>query len=221
MKQHHSALTRSTQTMSGETKRKELLESSAGVPRRVLWIDGVGGFLLIDRDETVLGQALSSTAVDVAIVGDLSRQAAAILRTEGDYLIQPLQPVQIDGQAVERPQLLRDGQTLQLGNRVKLRFSKSSPLSSTARLDLVSLHQFKPNVNGVLLLADSCILGPRPGSHVLCPNWKSELLLFRHASGWFFRTLDEVDVDGQTARGQIPLVAGMRMRGDDFSLSVE
>ena len=222
MKQPHTALTRSTQALNRHTRTADLLaDSSAGIRRRIMWIDGIGGFLLVDRDEILIGQAISGTAVDVSIVGDLSRQAAALRRSAGDYLLQPLQPTLLNNKPVDRAQVLHDGDLFQIGNRVKLKFNKPSPLSATARLELVSLNRFKPSVDGVLLLDDSCILGPNPGSHVLCAGWKSELLLFRHAGGWFFRSLEEVDVEGEPQVGQIPLVSGMRLRGEDFSLSIE
>lgn len=217
----NSALTRSTQFVDAGTPRGAFSDTVPNRPRRILWIDGVGGFLCSDRDEIVLGQATGSNEADLAIVGDLSRQAAAIRRSGGDYLLQPLQVMTLDDQPVERAQILRDGQVMQLGKRVRVRFTKPNPLSATARLDLVSLNRWKPSVDGVLLLADSCVIGPNAGSHVLCPAWKQELLLFRLGDGWCFRTLSEIEVNGQATRGQIPLVAGMRLRGDDFSLSVE
>lgn len=222
MKQQHSALARSTQAITRETRTQDLLaESSVGIERRVLWIDGIGGFQLLDRDEVLIGQAITSNVVDVSIVGDLSRQAAAIRRSQGDYLLQPLQPTQLDDHNIDRPQLLHDGSVMQFGSRVKVKFSKPNPLSATARLDLVSVHRFKPSVDAVLLLADSCVLGPNPGSHVVCPNWNHELLMFRHQGAWGFRTLEPVEVNGQEAQGQIKLESGMRMRGKDFSLTVE
>ena len=216
-------LTQSTQAVTRETRTQDLLaETSAGQKRRIMWIDGVGGFMLVEKDEVMIGQAASgNVSVDIGIVGDLSRQAAAIKRVDGDYLLQPLQPTWLNDYPVDRAQLLADDSLIQLGQRVKLRFSRSSPLSATARLDLESLHRFKPNVDGILLLSDSCILGPNVGSHVLCPSWSNELLLFRHGSGWFFRSMVEVNVDGEPMQGQIPLVAGMRMDGEDFSLSIE
>ncbi|MCA9125626.1 MAG: hypothetical protein KDB22_01010 [Planctomycetales bacterium] len=222
MKQH-SAITRTTQAIQHHQKSAEdlLANSSAGMSRRILWIDGVGGFQLIERSEIVIGQAVSAATVDVCIVGDLSRQAAEIRRDGDDYLLQAFQPAELDGRPIDRPQLLRSGSLIQLGNRIKIKFIKPSPLSATARLDMASLNRFKPHVDGVLLLADSCIIGPAPGSHVLCPAWNHELLLFRHSNGWFFRTLENVEVDGRETQGQIPMVAGMRMRGADFSLSVE
>ena len=231
---HYSALTRSTQAANpmaanlqavglqangGNTK--QMLSDTVSAPRRVLWIDGVGGFLCCDRDEILIGQAINGSLADIGIVGDLSRQAAAIRRSGGDYLLQPLQQMWLNDAPVDRAQLLRDGAIMQLGRRVRVGFSKPNPLSATARLDLLSLNKWKPSVDGVLLLADSCVIGPNPGSHVKCPAWKNELLMFRHGDGWCFRTLAEVDVNGQKTQGQIPITAGMRIRGEDFSLSVE
>lgn len=220
MKQH-SALTRSTQVVNTQTRTEEFLSPIAGGNGRILWIDGVGGFQCCDRDETVIGQATGGGTADVCIVGDLSRQAAVIRRSGGDYLLQPLQQMLLNDQPVDRAQLLHDGAILQLGQRVKVKFSKPNPLSGTARLDLLSLNRWKPSVDGVLLLADACVIGPNPGSHILCPEWKQELLMFRYGAEWCFRTLAEVDVNGHKTQGQFPIVAGMRLRGEDFSLSVE
>ncbi|MCR9291500.1 MAG: FHA domain-containing protein [bacterium] len=222
MKEQHSALTRSTQAASQSATARGLLgESSVGQPKRILWIDGVGGYLLIDKEEVVIGQANSSSAADIRIVGDVSRQAAAIRRSAGDYLLQPLQPTMVNGVAIDRPLLLNDQDEIRLGERVRVKFAKPNPLSGTASLSMESLHRFKPHVDGVLLMSDSCIIGPNTGSHVMCPTWTSELLLFRHSNDWFFRSLEEVEVDGVPLKGQIPMVAGMRMRGEDFSLSIE
>lgn len=223
---HFSALTRSTQAVGQQPQAahgntNQLLSDTSTAPRRVLWIDGVGGFLCCDRDEILIGQAINGSVADVGIVGDLSRQAAAIRRSGGDYLLQPLQQMWLNDAPVDRAQLLRDGAVMQLGRRVRVGFSKPNPLSATARLDLLSLNKWKPSVDGVLLLADSCVIGPNPGSHIKCPAWASELLMFRHGDGWCFRTLAEVDVNGQKTQGQIPITSGMRIRGEDFSLSVE
>ena len=218
---HYSALTRSTQAVGLQAAGGKPSADTIAVPRRVLWIDGIGGFLCCDQEEVVLGQAVNGSLADIGIVGDLSRQAAAIRRSGGDYLLQPLQQMWLNDAPVDRAQLLSHGSVLQLGRRVRVGFSKPNPLSATARLDLLSLNKWKPSVDGVLLLADSCVIGPNPGSHVKCPLWKNELLMFRHGDGWCFRTLVEVDVNGRKTQGQIPITAGMRIRGEDFSLSVE
>lgn len=187
--------------------------------RSILWIDGVGGYLMLDRDDVLVGQA--GSLVDVSIVADISRQAAVIRRRQADYFVEPLQEMCVDGNSTSSTQLLPSNSLLQLGNRVKLRIIKPHPLSSSARLEMASLHRFQPRVDGVLLLADSCILGPHTSCHVRCGEWSQDLLMFRQSGQWYFRTMNEVEVNGSTQQGQILISSGLRLRGSDFSLSVE
>lgn len=193
------------------------------LPRQpILWIDGVGGYLLVDRGEVRLGQAVSGNSVDIGIVADISRQAAVLRRLESDYLLQPLQlPTRLNGNLVDRAQLLTGQDLIQLGERVRLKFTRPNPLSATACLQLPGCGRFQPHVDGVLLLAESCILGPRPGSHIVCSQWQSELMLLRRSTAWYFRTSEELEVNGRGQTGLIPVVTGLRIRGNDFSLSIE
>lgn len=222
MNERHTGLSKSTHAITPETRARDLLQdSSAGNSQRIMWIDGVGGYLLLDQSELVVGQAISGTTADIKIVGDVSRQACVIRRSENDYLLQPLQSMKIGSTPIDRAQILKNGNVIQFGDRVQMKFEMPNPLSSTALLKMVSVNRFQPHVDGILLLADSCVIGPRPGSQVLCQNWNSELLIFRHGPDWYFRTIEEVEVNGNPMRGQIALEAGMRMNGEDFSLSIE
>lgn len=195
----------------------------AASPRQpILWIDGVGGYLLVDREEVSLGQAVVGSSVDIPIVGDLSRQAGVIRRADSDYLLQPFQlATRLNGALVDRTQLLTGRDEIQFGDRVRLKFTKPNPLSATARLELAGLGRFQPQVDAVLLLADACILGPGPGSHVACPDWDTELMLLRRGQGWFFRVSDELEINARPERGHVALASGLRIRGDNFSLSIE
>lgn len=198
------------------------LEQFTPLPHCILWIDGVGGYTLIDRQEVTVGQAAAGNRVDVAIVGDLSRQAALIRRIDSDYLLQPLQsPTQLNGRAVDRAQLLRSSDEIVLGQRVRLKFSQPTPLSGTARLELPGWGRFQPRVDGILLLAEACILGPGPGCHVCCPHWNSEVRLVRRDTGWCIRGSGDWEVNGQQPREQISVAPGMRVCGSDFSFSIE
>ena len=44
---------------------------------------------------------------------------------------------------------------------VRLLFRRPHPLSATARLDFVSRHRTQPSADAVLLMADTCVLGPK------------------------------------------------------------
>ncbi|MEO8269349.1 MAG: FHA domain-containing protein [Aureliella sp.] len=199
--------------------------ASAATRRRILWIDGVGGYLLVNRDEVTLGQAIVGSSADIGIVGDIRRKAGAIRRSGSDYLLQPLQATQLNGHAIERAQLLRHDDLIQFGERVQLRFTQPHPLSATARLDMVGLGKFQPHVDAVLLMADSCLIGPQANCHVRCPQWNSAknapLTLVRRNHDWFFNSTNELLVHGVPQRGLIAAVPGLRLCGADFSLSIE
>ena len=68
--------------------------------------------------------------------------------------------------------MLADNQLIQLGDNVRLRFTKPHALSATARLVLESHHKTQPSADAVLLMADSCVLGPNRHCHVRCRNWQ-------------------------------------------------
>lgn len=229
MQPKHNALNLSTQAMHGHANAKSATDSMAASKHAIMWIDGVGGFLLWDKPELVLGQAYADSHADIGITGDLSRRAAVIRRMGSDYLLQPLQATCLNGQPIDRPQLLRDGTLIELGNTVKLRFRKPNALSGTARLEMASIHRWKPNVDAVLLLADCCMVGPRAGSHVPCSDWRNEVLLVQKPGGtapapynnWQLRIAEEVQVNGLAMRGQFAIGPDTHIRGEDFSLSFE
>jgi hypothetical protein len=126
---------------------------------KILWIDGVGGFAMCDASETSLGQSFPSNEVDLAIRGDLSRRAAIFRRSGDGHWIQPFQSVSIRGAQIERATLLADGDLLDFGNRLLLRYNRPTKLSGTGRLEIASQHRWQPSLSGTLLLGESCILG--------------------------------------------------------------
>ncbi|HEV3022921.1 MAG TPA: FHA domain-containing protein, partial [Pirellulales bacterium] len=189
--------------------------------RFLLWVDGVGGYLVCESDRVTLGQPVPGSQVDVPILGDVSRRHAQIRRDGEAYLIDPLRPVRLDGKTIERKTSLVDGNLIELGHNVRLRFRRPHPLSATARLEFVSHHRTQPAADAVLLMAESCVLGPNGNSHVVCRNWSSELVLFRQGGILTCRrpgrfAIDSVEVDDKGA-----LAESSQIVGHDFSLSVE
>lgn len=196
-------------------------------PHRVLWIDGIGGFLMCDKPEILLGQAAPGNEVDLPIVGDLSRRAASIRRSGEDHLLQPLHSpigsfISLDGVSVDRASLLRNGMKIQIGDRVLLQYRRPSRLSGSARLDLISHHRWQPHVDGVLLLADSCLIGPSNNSHIVCPQWSQDVVLFRSGDDWYCRNSDDSLVTNDHRHdGPVKLTPGVRISGNDFSMCLE
>lgn len=156
--------------------------------RLQLWIDGVGGYLLLPADRIVIGQAMRSAGVDLPILGDLRRRHAMIRRSEGEYLLEPLAETRLNGKLIEVPMPLSNQDKIQLGASVQLQFRKSHPLSGSATLRLISRQRTEPACDGILLLADSLILGPRPANHVICPRWEEDVVLYREPGGLAVRS---------------------------------
>jgi FHA domain len=190
--------------------------------RFLLWIDSVGGFWVCTSDAVTLGQPGGGCEVDVPILGDLSRRHALIRRDGEGYLIEAIREVRVNGRPTEPVASLVDGSTIELGQGVRLAFRRPNPLSATARLDFASRHRTQPRSDAVLLMADACVLGPRPRSHVVCPSWPHELILYRHDSQLYCRTRGPLEIDGVRCvdRGG-PLRPNSRIVCEQYSLSLE
>jgi len=191
---------------------------------KILWIDGVGGFAMCDASEISLGQSFPSNEVDLAIRGDLSRRAAIFRRSGDGHWIQPFQSVSIRGAQIERATLLADGDLLDFGNRLLLRYKRPTKLSGTGRLEIASQHRWQTSLSGALLLGESCILGSDPSSHVHCPNWGAKIVLFRHQDDWMVRVFSSSPVfignNPEPIGAPFPIPLGQRVHGDDFSMTL-
>jgi hypothetical protein len=163
----------------------------------MLWIDGVGGYLVCWGERVVLGQPVGAGNIgpEIGIWGDLSRTHAAIARVGEDYMLEPLRTTHVDGRSLTETTLLADGQALQLGNSVRLKFCQPHPWSRSARLELTSHHRPHPAADGVLLAAEVLILGSGRHCHVVCPGLRHEVFLVRHSGSDF-----QPEMQGQDAR---------------------
>ncbi len=197
-----------------------MLELPSG-NRFLLWIDAVGGFLVCQGDEVVLGQAAPGNEVDVPILGDISRRHAIIKRRGGEYVIEPLQATFVDGHETCDTTLLSEGDEIRLGERVILKFRKPHALSASARLDFVSRHRTQPSADAIVLMAESCVLGPRWKNHIVCQDWQDDVVLYSQDADLYCRTVREIEVDGKICAGRGKISRNSRISGADFSLSLE
>ena len=191
-------------------------------PRFILWIDAVGGYLVCLSNQVVIGQAHPGSRVEVPLQADISRRHAAIRREGEGYLVEPLGgSVRLDGKPIEGAALLSDGDELELGDGVRLRFRRPHVLSSSARLEILSRHRTQPFVDGVILMAESCVLGPKWQNHVVCRDWSSDVVLYRQEDKLFCRAMESLEIDGKLHDGRGKLGPNSRVVGSDFSLSLE
>ncbi len=189
--------------------------------RHVLWIDAVGGFLVCRGNEITIGQAIPGNRVDVPILADLRGTHAVIRREDDQYLIEPRGSVRVEGQLAESAALLSDGDEIELGGSVRLRFRRPHPLSASARLEFTSRHRCPDAPDGVLLMAESCVLGPREANHVVCRDWSDDVVLFWQEGQLYCRSGQPFEMDGQMCDSRAPLRPGVQVAGEDFSLTLE
>ncbi len=189
--------------------------------RFYLWVDGVGGYLVCLSPQVTLGQAIPGVAIDVPILGDVSRRHLTLHRDADRYVLDPLQEVSVNDRPCLNKTVLNDNDELDLGSGVRVRFRQPHPLSASARLEFLSRHRLQSAADGVLLMAESCVLGPSWKNHVVCRDWRHDLVLYRRDGGMYCRSGGDIEVDGQPCRGQSAVRCGSRIDGEDFSLSLE
>lgn len=189
--------------------------------RFLLWVDGVGGYLVSLASEIVLGQAAPGNRVDVPILADISRRHAKIRRDGEGYTIEPLHVLRLNGKAIQTQAVLSNGDEIELGSGVRLRFRRPHALSASARLDLVSRHRTQPYADSILLMAESCVLGPRWQNHVVCPDWEADVVLYRQDDELYCRAMNAIEIDGELCDGRGRLNSNSHVAGSDFSMSLE
>ena len=206
--------------MATSYRRRDLM-SGHKAESFLLWVDAVGGYWVCLGDEVSLGQPVPPGAVDVPILGDVSSRHARIRRDDEGYLIEAIREVSLNGRPVRGVGTLSDGNTIRLGEGVRLVFRRPHALSATARLDFASRHRTQPSADAVLLMADSCVLGAGPHSHVVCRDWPGEVILYRHDDKLYCRTKGLLEIDGVKYKDRGPITRNSRIVGHGFSMSLE
>jgi hypothetical protein len=189
--------------------------------RALLWVDAVGGFLVCLDREVVLGRAGHDSQADIPLLGDLSRRHASLIRQGDGYVVRAWHPTFVNGRQVVGTAPLRDRDVLRLGSAVELVFRQPSPVSATARLELVSRHRLPLAVDAVILMAETCILGAPPQAHVAAKPAGGPVVLFRQGGRLWCRAPGRFEVDGRPERGRAALAPRSRVQGDGFSFGVE
>lgn len=207
-------------TLAGRLGRDETMTQPAPAERRMLWIDSVGGYLLCLDQEVTIGQPGPGASPSLPILADISRRHAVLRREGGRYVLEPFAEVRVAGRPIHGPTPLDAESEIELG-AVRLRLVRPHALSATARLVIESGHRTVPAADGVLLMAESCVLGPRPHSHIVCRKWKDDLVVFRQGVQLLCRSSAALEIDGTGVEGPAVLAPGRRVEGEDFALSIE
>ncbi|MFQ5730983.1 MAG: FHA domain-containing protein [Planctomycetaceae bacterium] len=171
-----------------------------------LWVDGVGGFLLSLKDRMTLGgPADADKQSDVTLLANLSRQHATFVRSGEGYVLEPHGTTFVGNRQILEPTPLSGEYVVRLGSNVELRFRLPSVLSATGVLEFASDHRPVYSVDGVIMMKDTCLLGPGREHHVICDGWSETVVLHRRDGEFWCKSRNPVAVGGKalTAGGPI------------------
>ncbi len=188
--------------------------------RFLLWIDGVGGYLVCLANKVSLGRAQPGTAVDVPLLADVSRVHAHLARDPEGYVIEAQRPVSVNNQLLERG-LLRDQDRVTLGSSFQFLFRLPVPVSSSARLEIVSGHRLALAVEAVLLMGDTLVLSAGSQSHVQVPELKRQFVLCRTKEGLGVRHAGAFRVNDRQCTERAELQLPATVSADDITFSLE
>ncbi len=207
--------------MADSAERREL-KWSMPTDRYMLWIDGVGAWqLCVGSLFLIGGPTLEDKSADICLMANLSRRHASLLRNGEDWFIHPHNSTVVSGRAVTGPALMRTGDQICLAERVRLGFRIPSVLAGSALIDFESHHRPAHSVNGIILMTDSILLGPRKDHHVCCPDWP-ELVVIYHQDGVLrCRSKASLTVNGTRVRDSAVLSDGAIVSGNDFLFRIE
>lgn len=187
------------------------LSSAGGAPlpkRFLLWVDGVGGYLVCLSNRVTFGQATAEGPVDVPLFAEVSRTHAEVTRDGEGYVIESGRGIRVNGGETKRA-LLAAGDRITLGASCQFLFRKPVPVSSSARLELTSGHRLPVAVDGVLLMGNELMLGPGPEAHVEVPGPDEPVLIYRSKDGLGVRVPGKFTIDDRLCadRAALPLPA--------------
>ncbi|MDA1015073.1 MAG: hypothetical protein O3A00_11560 [Planctomycetota bacterium] len=193
--------------------------------RFMLWIDGVGSFLLCVGERVTVGGPRGSNveqpAADIAFLANLSRTHATLVRKSDSLILEAHSTASVDGRVVRDFESIVAGSSIVLGNSVRMSVSKPSELSMTARLDVQSVHRLEQSVDGILLFAETCLLGPSTDCHVRCPAWPESVLLVRRSNEFYCRSQADLIVGDEIANGMTEMPIGSVVSGQEIRFRID
>ena len=188
----------------------------------MLWIDGVGAWQLCSGSEFLIGgPTLEGPSADICLMANLSRRHASLLRKGEDWFIHPHSSTVVSGRAISGPTLLRTGDEICLAERVRLGFRIPSVLAGSALIDFESHHRPSHSVNGIILMTDSILMGPRKDHHICCPDWPELVVIYVQDGVLRCRSRAALSVNGTRVRDSAVLSDGTIVSGDDFRFRIE
>ncbi len=193
------------------------------VPRRfMLWVDGVGSYLVLTKPALTIGRWREDSDADLLLRADVSRRHARIQRFDGDWFLASFKPVKVNGKPVGSA-LLSDGDKIILGRSPAATFRLPTALSATATLSFAGNCLPSRDTRSVVLMADRLILAPDGAGHIVGKHADARVVLFWADGGLRCQVEGNVILNGRSRGAPCPVRLGDRIetRGWSFSLTAD
>jgi hypothetical protein len=202
--------------------RRKLVVPNDSVKSYMLWIDGVGAWqLYVGSSFSIGAPTFESRSSDIALMANISRQHATLHYNADQWSVTSEQPTSVSGREVKASASIRSGDQLCLAERVKLGFRVPSVLSSSAVIDFESNHRPTHTVDGIILMVDHCLLGPRRDQHICCSDWPDVVVLYVQDGVLRCRSAIPLKVNGKPIFTSSPLKHGTIVDGEDLRFRIE
>lgn len=191
----------------------------------LLWIDGVGCWMVFPRAEVTIGGPVepgaSQGGADLCVLANLRRQQGTIERTGESW-----RWIAADS---SEPQFLKDGQIIDVAGKLAMTLRIPSVLSLTAVLTpgaspwprMFSGRRTPLAVDGIVLMDEVCLLGPGSDAHIPCRDWQETVILFRRNDQLWCRSQGDLIVDGETVSGSRLVGEGAVLGGPGYHFRIE
>ncbi|MCX7666814.1 MAG: hypothetical protein N2112_14870 [Gemmataceae bacterium] len=191
------------------------------LPKRFfLWADGVGGFLVCLNPRVNFGQVGLEGPVDVPLFADIARLHASFARDESGYVLEAGKSVSLNGNLIDRA-VLQSGDFIGFGQNCSCQILMPVPGSLTACIIFQGGRRLPQAADGVILMADSLIIGPGRQSHIRVDELKSPIYLLRGKDSLMLKMDGEFCIDGEPhfAKAKLPRQGAISMT--DFAFGIE
>lgn len=211
-------------TSTSENQRQNQPENIVPGSSYLLWIDGVGTFLVYLQETLRIGgpgepgneTTLGSKWSDLSLLANLSRHHASITRSGESYFLEAKAPLFCNQRPVNDRVLLSDQAELRLNQDVIITFKQPTVLSASACLELTSQHHPQQRLDGIVLMADTCLLGASKENHVFCHSWPGSVILYRRGDQILCRSKLKIFANQVTASEGAVLTPGSLVSGPDL-----
>ncbi len=126
--------------------------------RSILQVDQVGSLLMLTGDHFSIGTTSTKVRPDVVLQTEGMRDAVYIRRSGEDYIAACNSPFVVNRKTL-RERVLSDGDSIEIGKRGRLTFSKPVAASNTAVLKISGSKLVRRDVRWIVLVGDAVLFG--------------------------------------------------------------